>query len=116
MRNWSAALGFLTGIVLISTKVMLAEDLWWPFIIPEYVTAIMLIIGSGIFLIKPNYRLLCAGWGAALLQSWSTLAHHLMETESFAAAGPVEYALLVLVVVSIGGLLLGMAPATERTG
>jgi hypothetical protein len=100
MIKTSAILAVITGISLAVIKLLLAESLWWPFAIVEYLAAALLLAGAVMAWRSGRVAVLCSGWGFTGGITWSTLFHHLQDR---AEPGPVEYGLgLLLVTVAIG--------------
>ena len=109
MVRISAILAFVAALSLAAVKFLLAESLWWPFAIVEYLAAAMLLIGAVLAWRSENTTLLTAGWGFAAGITWSTLFHHL---QSNGAAGFVEFGLGVLLTMAAIGI--GLVSATRR--
>jgi hypothetical protein len=112
MIKTSAILAIVAGIALAAIKFLLAEDLWWPFAIVEYLAAILLLSGALIALRSNRTALLAAGWGFTAGITWSTLFHHLQE---HASAGPVEAGLGLLLATAGVGIALAVAPRIMST-
>ncbi len=100
MIKVGVALAAATGITMAITKFLLAEDFWWPFVVPEYIAAALLISGAALLQLGRGGVMFGAGWGATAMLSWTTLSHHLESSRSFLSAGPIEYALLGLLALS----------------
>ncbi|MEQ1509442.1 MAG: hypothetical protein ABL909_03455 [Sphingopyxis sp.] len=112
MIKTSAILAIMTGIALAAIKLLLAEDLWWPFAIVEYLAAILLLSGAILALRSNRTALLTAGWGFTAGITWSTLFHHLQE---YPSAGPVELGLGLLLATAGVGITLAVAPKHINT-
>ncbi len=108
--KWSAGLALAAAITMATVKALLAEDLWWPFAIAEYISAALLTLGAVAAFRGAGVGLLTAAWGFAGGLTWSTLFHHLER----APAGPVEFALMALLTTTIIGVALASAPALRR--
>lgn len=103
----SAVLAVLVAVAMASTKALLAEHLWWPFAIVEYLAAAMLLIGAVLVFRGGTGRLLTTGWGFTAGITWSTLFHHLLEKP---AAGMLEVALGSLLAAAFFGIAMACAP------
>ncbi len=104
MLKISAMLAIPTAMAMAGVKFHLDEQLWWPFVVPEYVVATLLVLGARLVLLRQQTATLGAGWGAAAMLSWTTLSHHLEPSGSFREMGPVEFALALELTVSAVGL------------
>lgn len=113
MLRVSAILAVVAGLAMAGVKFALAEALWWPFAIIEYVAAALLVGGAALAMSRRHAALLAAGWGLTAGVTWSTLFHHL---QANAAAGALELGLGALLGAAVVGLALavlsqGGAPA-----
>lgn len=108
MLKVSAILAVLAGLAMAGVKFALAETLWWPFTIIEYVAAALLMAGALLALRRGHAALLGISWGLTAGITWSTLFHHLQE---HASAGALEFGLGALLIAAIGGAVLMALPA-----
>lgn len=111
MIKTSAVLAAIAGISLAVIKLLLAEDLWWPFAIVEYLAAVLLLVGGVMAWRSGRVAVLCAGWGFTGGITWSTLFHHLQDHGS---PGPVEYGLGFLLATVAIGIALSVHDARGR--
>lgn len=113
MQKISASLALVAAAVMAGAKVLLAEDLWWPFVIVEYLAAALLTLGAITALRGDGVGVLTGGWGFTAGLTWSTLFHHLQAGRS----GPLEFALgALLVTAAVGFALAAMAGGVPRIG
>jgi hypothetical protein len=115
MTKASAVLALVAAAAMTLVKALLAEPLWWPFIVPEYAAAAALFLGATGVLRGGNSHLLAAGWAFTLGITWSTFFHHLAERPSLAQMLPVDFGLaLLLITASIGAGLCAAAAYQSR--
>ena len=105
MIKTSAILAVITGLSLAVIKLLLAENLWWPFAIVEYLAAALLFVGAVMAWRSGRVAVLCSGWGFTGGITWSTLVHHLQDRGS---PGPVEYGLSLLLVTVVIGIAVSI--------
>jgi uncharacterized protein (DUF2147 family) len=110
MLKVSAFLAVIAGLAMAGVKFALAEALWWPFAIIEYVAAALLLTGAALALWRGRAVLLGVSWGLTAGVTWSTLFHHLQER---ASAGALEFALGALLVTALAGAALAAWPASS---
>lgn len=96
MLKFSAVLGIVAALAMTAVKTILAETLWWPFAIVEYLAAFLLLAGAVLVFRKNDGRVLMAGWGFTAATTWSTLFHHAQGMKTLACAGPLEFGLAAL--------------------
>lgn len=106
MIRASAAMALIAAAAMALIKTLLAEDLWWPFQLVEYLAALLLAAGAIATLRGGQGRLLAAGWAFTLGLTWSTFFHHLAERPSLTQMTPVDLGLGLLLAVAVAGAAL----------
>jgi hypothetical protein len=107
MVRFGAILAIIAGLSLAAIKLLLAESLWWPFVVVEYLAAVLLLAGAVVAWRSGQTAMLAAGWGFTAGITWSTLFHHL---QKLAAPGAVELGLAGLLLTAFAGIALAVAP------
>ncbi len=69
-----AALALIVALAIVAVKTLLAEPLWWPFLIIEYANALTLALGAITVLRGGQSHLLVAGWAFTFGTTWSTFS------------------------------------------
>jgi hypothetical protein len=112
MMRTSALLALVASAAMAAVKALLAEPLWWPFLVVEYVAAAALAFGAIAVLRGGQGRTLTAGWAFTLGITWSTFFHHLAERPGLEQRTPVDFGLGLLLLTAILGaaLCIGNAP------
>ncbi len=119
MMRTSAVLALVAAAALATVKALLAEPLWWPFMVVEYMAAAALAFGAVAVLRGGQGRLLAAGWAFTLGITWSTFFHHLAERPGFEQRTLVDFGVGVLLLSAFLGVALCIgAPhaAAETSG
>lgn len=117
MMRTSAVLALIAGVAMAIIKTLLAEGLWWPFQVVEYLEALTLAMGAVAVLRGGRGRLLAAGWAFSFGLTWSTFFHHLFERPSLAQRTPIDFGLGALLLTAILGVVLCVAaPAPAPLG
>ena len=119
MMRTSAILALVAAAAMATVKALLAEPLWWPFLIVEYMAAAVLAFGAIAVLRGGHGRLLAAGWAFTLGITWSTFFHHLAERPGFEQRTPVDFGVgFLLLTAFLGAALCIGAPhdAPDKPG
>lgn len=119
MMRTSAILALAAAVAMATVKVLLAEPLWWPFLVVEYSAGAALAFGAIAALRGGRGRMLAASWAFTLGITWSTFFHHLAERPGLEQLLPVDFGLgLLLIAAIVGAALCIGAPHTtpEKLG
>lgn len=103
MMRISAILALIAAVALATVKSLLAEQLWWPFVVSDYLAAGALALGAISVLSGGQGRMLAAGWAVTLGLSWSTLFHHLAERTTLQRLTLVDFGLGLLLTTAVVG-------------
>ena len=116
MNRTSAIMALIAAAATTLIKLRLAEDLWWPFRVGDYLAALLLAAGAIAALRGGRGRLLAAGWAVTLGLTWSSFFHHLAERPSLAQMTPVAFGLGLLLLAAIVGVALCIASRRGEPG
>lgn len=112
MVRLGAAIAMIAGLSLAAIKFLLAESLWWPFAVVEYLAATLLLTGAVVAWRSGRTAMLAAGWGFTAGITWSTLFHHL---QKLVIPSAVEFGLAALLVVAVAGIVFAAIPLGGAT-
>lgn len=119
MMRTSAVLALVAAIALAAVKALLAEQLWWPFLVVEYMAAAALAFGAVAALRGGRGHMLVAGWAFTLGIIWSSFFHHLAERPGLEQRTPVDFGLGLLLLAAFLGVALciaGSSTASDASG
>lgn len=115
MMRASAIVALVVAAAMATVKALLAEPLWWPFLVVEYMEAAVLALGAVSVLRGGQAHLLAAGWAFTFGITWSTFFHHLAERPGFEQRTPVDFALGFLLLTAFLGVAMCIgAPQSWR--